>query len=51
VIKETGTYCNPILWADHKNPCVFKAGGTFYLTCASHHFMGMPLLTSKDLVN
>ena len=46
-----GTYRNPVLWADFNNPCVFKAGDTFYLTCASHHFMGMPLLTSKDLVN
>jgi hypothetical protein len=41
-----GTYRNPILWADYNNPCVFKAGDTFYLTCASHHFMGMPLLAS-----
>jgi beta-xylosidase len=39
------------LWADYNNPCVFKTGNTFYLTCASHHFMGMPLLASKDLVN
>jgi beta-xylosidase len=46
-----GTYRNPILWADYNNPCVFKTGDTFYLTCASHHFMGMPLLASKDLVN
>ncbi|NBV53964.1 MAG: beta-xylosidase, partial [Verrucomicrobia bacterium] len=46
-----GTYRNPILWADFNNPCVFKAGDAFYLTCASHHFMGMPLLKSKDLVN
>ena len=46
-----GTYRNPILWADYNNPCVFKAGDTFYLTSASHHFMGMPLLASKDLVN
>lgn len=46
-----GTYRNPILWADFNNPCVFRAGDVFYLTCASHHFMGMPLLVSKDLVN
>lgn len=46
-----GTYRNPILWADYNNPCVFRAGDTFFLTCASHHFMGMPLLASKDLVN
>jgi len=46
-----GTYRNPVVWADYNNPCVFKVGDTFYLTCASHHFMGMPLLVSKDLVN
>ena len=49
--QGNGTYRNPILWADYNNPCVFKTGDTFYLTCASHHFMGMPLLASKDLVN
>ena len=49
--QGNGTYRNPILWADYNNPCVFKAGDTFYLTSASHHFMGMPLLASKDLVN
>jgi beta-xylosidase len=49
--QADGTYRNPVLWADYNNPCVFKAGETFYLTCASHHFMGMPLLSSKDLVN
>lgn len=46
-----GTYRNPILWADYNNPCVFKAGDEFFLTAASHHYMGMPLLKSKDLVN
>jgi beta-xylosidase len=46
-----GTYRNPILWMDYNNPCVFRAGNDFYLTSASHHFMGMPLLKSKDLVN
>ncbi|NBS04430.1 MAG: hypothetical protein EBS64_04285 [Verrucomicrobia bacterium] len=43
-----GTYRNPILWADYNNPCVFKAGDTFYLTCASHHFMG--IASTRDSV-
>ncbi len=46
-----GSYRNPVLWMDYNNPCVFQAGDTYYLTAATHHFMGMPLLKSKDLVN
>ncbi len=46
-----GTYRNPVLWMDYNNPCVFKAGDNYYLTAATHHYMGMPLLKSKDLVN
>ncbi len=46
-----GTYRNPILWMDYNNPCVIRAGDTFYLTSATHHFMGMPILKSRDLVN
>ncbi len=46
-----GTYRNPILWADYNNPCVFRVGDAFYLTAATHHFMGVPVLKSWDLVN
>ena len=46
-----GTYRNPILWADYNNPCVIRAGDAFYLTAATHHFMGAPVLRSRDLVN
>jgi beta-xylosidase len=46
-----GTFCNPVIWADFNNPWLMQAGGDFYLTAASHHFMGMPVLHSRDLVN
>ncbi|MCU0749165.1 MAG: family 43 glycosylhydrolase, partial [Akkermansiaceae bacterium] len=39
------------LWMDYNNPCVIQAGDTYYLTAATHHYMGMPLLKSKDLIN
>lgn len=46
-----GTFCNPLLWADYNNPWLLQVGGDFYLTAAAHHFMGMPVLHSRDLVN
>lgn len=49
--QGNGSYRNPVLWMDYNNPCVFRAGDTYYLTAATHHYMGMPLLKSKDLVN
>jgi len=46
-----GTFRNPVLWMDYNNPCVIRHGDSFYLTAATHHFMGMPILKSSDLVN
>jgi beta-xylosidase len=46
-----GTFRNPVLWMDYNNPCVIRHGDSFYLTAATHHFMGMPILKSRDLVN
>ena len=46
-----GTFKNPVLWADYNNLDVITAGGDFYMIAASHHFMGMPVLHSKDMVN
>jgi beta-xylosidase len=46
-----GTFKNPVLWADYNNLDVISANGAFYMTAASHHFMGMPVLYSKDMVN
>jgi beta-xylosidase len=46
-----GTFRNPVLWMDYNNPCVIRHGDDFYLTAATHHYMGMPILKSTDLVN
>lgn len=46
-----GAYANPIIWADFNNPFVMQHGEDYYMICASHHFMGMPVLHSKDMVN
>lgn len=46
-----GTFKNPMLWADYNNLDVIAAGGAFYMIAASHHFMGMPVLRSDDMVN
>ena len=46
-----GTYKNPILNADYSDPDVIRVGSDFYLVCSEFHFMGIPVLHSKDLVN
>lgn len=45
-------YRNPILFADYSDPDVIRVGDTFYLTASSFNYTpGLPILTSKDLVN
>ena len=47
-----GTYTNPILHSDFSDPDVVKVGDTFYMTVSSFNSVpGLPILTSKDLVN
>ncbi len=46
-----GTFKNPVLLADYNNPDVIRVGDDFYMVAASHHFMGNPVLHSKDMVN
>jgi len=46
-----GTYKNPVLNADYSDPDMIKVGSDFYMVCSDFHFIGMPLLHSKDLVN
>lgn len=46
-----GYYRNPILNADFSDPDVIRVGKDFYMTCSDFHFMGIPVLHSKDLVN
>lgn len=49
--QGNGTYINPVLYADYSDPDVIRVGKDFYMVCSEFHFMGMPVLHSKDLVN
>jgi len=49
--QADGTYLNPVLWSDYNNPFFLQHEDDFYMVYASHHFMGMPVLHSRDLVN
>ena len=47
-----GTYQNPVLFCDYSDPDVIRVGDTYYLTASSFNYVpGLPILTSKDLVN
>jgi hypothetical protein len=49
--QGNGTFKNPIINADYSDPDVIKVGDSFYMVCSDFHYMGMPVLKSKDLVN
>ncbi len=44
-------YKNPVLNADYSDPDIIRVGSDFYMVCSDFHFMGIPVLHSKDLVN
>lgn len=46
-----GTFKNPVLFSDYNNPDVIRVGDDFYMVAASHHFVGNPILHSKDMIN
>lgn len=46
-----GYYANPVLKADFSDPDVIRVGDDFYMVCSDFHYMGMPVLHSRDLVN
>jgi len=49
---QTGSYKNPVLFADYSDPDVIRVGEDFYLVSSSFsHVPGLPILHSKDLVN
>lgn len=51
-IDKTHQYYNPILAGFYPDPSICRAGDTFYLVNSSFTFFpGVPLSTSKDLVN
>lgn len=49
--QGNGTYINTILNADYSDPDAIRVGEDYYMVCSEFHFMGMPVLHSKDLVN
>lgn len=49
--QGNGTYINPVLNADYSDPDIIRVDSNFYMVCSEFHFMGMPVLQSKDLVN
>jgi beta-xylosidase len=49
--QQNGTFKNPVLNADYSDPDVIKVGNIFYMVCSDFHYIGMPILQSKDLVN
>lgn len=46
-----GTFINPILPSDYSDPDAIRVGNTFYMVASDFHFMGMQILSSRDLVN
>jgi beta-xylosidase len=44
-------YKNPVLNSDYSDPDVIRVGDDFYMVCSEFHYMGIPVLHSKDLVN
>ena len=47
-----GRYQNPVLNADYSDPDAVRVGDMYYLTASSFNSVpGLPLLTSRDLVN
>ena len=47
-----GRYRNPVLHADYSDPDAIRVGSSYYMTASSFNSVpGLPLLTSRDLVN
>lgn len=49
--QGNGTFINPVLNSDYSDPDVVRVGDDYYMVCSEFHFMGIPVLHSKDLVN
>ena len=47
-----GTYRNPVIFCDYSDPDAIRVGDTYYMTASTFNYTpGLPILTSKDLVN
>jgi len=52
VVHSIEHYRNPVLHADYSDPDAIRVGDTYFMTASSFsNVPGLPLLTSKDLVN
>ncbi|MFN8207463.1 MAG: glycoside hydrolase 43 family protein [Bacteroidales bacterium] len=49
--QGNGTFINPVLNADYSDPDLVRVDEDYYMVCSEFHFMGMPVLHSRDLVN
>ena len=50
--QGTGSYKNPVIFADFPDPDVIRVDDTYYMvTTTMHHFPGATIIKSKDLVN
>lgn len=49
--QGNGTFINPVINADYSDPDLVRVGNDFYMVCSEFHYMGMPVLHSKDLIN
>lgn len=50
--RGDGNFRNPIVFADYSDPDVIRVEDTYYMTASSFNYVpGLPILTSKDLVN
>ncbi|MCR4923209.1 MAG: glycoside hydrolase 43 family protein [Lachnospiraceae bacterium] len=51
ILKADKKY-NPVIFADYSDPDVIRVKDTYYLTASSFNYTpGLPILTSKDLIN
>ena len=49
--QGNGMYRNPVLFGDYPDPDAIRVGDTYYMICSEMNFMGMRILSSKDMVN
>ena len=49
--QGNGMYRNPVLFGDYPDPDAIRVGDTYYMICSEMNYMGMRILSSKDMVN
>lgn len=49
--RSDGSYRNPVLWSEFSNVDVTQVASEFYMVASPYHYLGVPVLHSRDLVN